>query len=385
MKIKLSQLLVWIIIIIFGINFLSQITGIVINELVYFVIVLFYMFYINKRTDKTFGIKIVFIISYITYGILLLIFNNSGIGSVYTVLTGIVVAFAFQEVVFTKSQKNVLILILLIGNVYWGVMSNGWYEKYMNALKLSQSIVNPNGVGYFICFSYIYIFILLYHKKNIFVQIFKAFGFIWSIAGILNVHARMALVMFLVFFIMAFLMTKIKKKTIVKRLIKISLIVSIITEIVFPVIYIMLYIAGFAKQYLYMGIAEKGLYSGRERIWINAFMGMTNIKDWLFGVGSKMDYWEGHSLNMHNNAMHLLVVFGILGLIAYFGFLIYLIYKEFDFNNYSHVQLLLIIFFIVILFGGSSDVMLFYNDFMLFVFVPLGISLNKNYLARYVK
>lgn len=379
MKISVSQLLVWIIIFIFGVNFLNQITGIQINEFFYFILVFGYMFYSNKKTDKDFLINLIFIVSYIVYGVLLLTFNNSGIGSIYTVLTGIVVTFAFQNIFFTKMQEVVLMIILLTGNIYWTYMSDGWYEKYLNVLKTDQGIVNPNGVGYFICFSYIYIFILLWNKRGIVFNIFKLSAFIWSLNGILNVHARMAMGMFLLFFLISFVVLKIKKVSVIKKIIKLSLIISIVVEIIFPFIYIFMYKAGIGNQYLYMGVTEKGLYSGRQRIWISAFQGMNNVKDWLFGVGSRMDYWQGHSLNMHNNAMHLLVVFGILGLVAYFGFLLYIVFKYFNFEECSKVQLLLMCWFIVIMIGGCSDVMLFYNDFMLLVFVPLGIALNKNY------
>lgn len=180
MKISVSQFLVWIIIFIFGVNFLNQITGIQINEFFYFILVFGYMFYINKKTDKDFLINLIFIVTYIVYGVLLLTFNNSGIGSIYTVLTGIVVTFAFQNIVFTKMQEFVLMIILLTGNIYWTYMSDGWYEKYLNVLKTDQGIVNPNGVGYFICFSYIYIYLFYCGTKEelclIFLSCLHLFG-----------------------------------------------------------------------------------------------------------------------------------------------------------------------------------------------------------------
>lgn len=103
------------------------------------------------------------------------------------------------------------------------------------------------------------------------------------------------------------------------------------------------------------------------------------IPELLFGIGSKHDFWKEGLLNMHNNAMNLLVVVGVVGLIIYFAYLIMYINRCFDFANASELQWQCLIFFICIVFEGTTDITLFYNAFLAFYFIPLGVALNKNY------
>lgn len=384
-NIKLSGLLNWILIIIFSINLISQILGIAFNELIYLFFSILLLLSANIKIDKFFMRKLIFVLFFAAYGVVLLIVNNSGIGSVYTVLTGWVVIMAYQKVKFTQRQKLYLFIVFLLDNIFWNINSVTWYDKYIDEMRVGRTIVNPNGVGYYICFTCIFIWIMLAQKKSWKVNIFKYALTVWSVVGILNVHARMALAIFVMYYALVFVLNiKFFKKRI-KSIVGLIYIAAVGLEIFFPTIYIYLYRMGFASSYLYMGIAEKGLYSGRESIWLNAFNDMTSLSNWLIGMGSKQDYWQGHALNMHNNAMHLLVVFGVIGLIVYFCFLFYFIRTEFNYKKYTDVQLKFLIFFLVLLIGGVSDTMLFYNNFMLIVFVPIGIATNNKYIKDSVQ
>lgn len=82
---------------------------------------------------------------------------------------------------------------------------------------------------------------------------------------------------------------------------------------------------------------------------------------------------------MHNNAMNLLVVVGILGLIWFLIFLYREIFGEYDINRVSLWQTYMLIFFICVLVEGVSDITIFYNEFLLYIYMPLGIACNRNY------
>ena len=141
----------------------------------------------------------------------------------------------------------------------------------------------------------------------------------------------------------------------------------------------MLYKSGIGTKIKFFGLAEKGLYSGRESIWQNAFSAIKTIPEALFGIGSKHDFWKTDLLNMHNNAMNLLVVVGITGMVVYFVYLIMYINKKFDFENALGFQWQCLVFFICTIVEGTSDITLFYNPFLGFYFIPLGIALSRNY------
>ena len=168
-----------------------------------------------------------------------------------------------------------------------------------------------------------------------------------------------------------------------RSIIKTFLYFSIGLEIIFPFIYLLLYKSGIGSKIKLFGLAEKGLYSGRETIWQSAFDAIQTIPEFLFGIGSKHDFWKEGLLNMHNNAMNLLVVVGMVGLIIYFAYLIMYINRWFDFANASELQWQCLIFFICIIAEGTTDITIFYNPFLVYYFVPLGIALNKNYTKLY--
>ena len=140
-----------------------------------------------------------------------------------------------------------------------------------------------------------------------------------------------------------------------------------------------MYKSGIGSKIVMFGLAEKGLYSGRESIWLNAFKEMDNLPSVLFGIGSEHDFWKGNVLNMHNNAMNLIVVIGLLGLLLYFGYLVKYILESFDFSRATNFQWQCLIFFICIIVEGATDITLFYNPFLAYYFIPLGIALSDNY------
>lgn len=195
--------------------------------------------------------------------------------------------------------------------------------------------------------------------------------------GCYNVRARMALATLIVFIFVNYIVEKFPKRRV--GIAKVFLIGAVALEIIFPIVYLWMYQKGIGSDMTMFGLAEKGLYSGRQRIWQAAFDVMTDIPQILFGIGSKHDFWAGHVLNMHNNAMNLYVVIGLVGLVLYFGYLITYIFRTFDFKSASKLQWQCLIFFICIVMEGTTDITLFYNSFLAYYFIPLGVALNSRY------
>lgn len=334
-----------------------------------------------RGIDVNYLRQYVFILGFALYGIVVTTIIGGGYGGPLTIITGLMVLYAAQVIKFDKVDISILVIVMLISIGYWLYRSPTYYSEFFyNNWRGDQSLTNSNGVGHYLAYQSSFIFIIMSLSSKKWIQIAKwiiAGGCVW---GCYNVRARMALVT-LVLFLVSNIIIKIVYKY-KKQFVKLLLYFSVIFEICFPLIYLMLYTYGFGTDIEFFGLAEKGLYSGREDIWAAAFNAINTVPEALFGIGSNQDFWKEGLLNMHNNAMNLLVVVGITGLVIYFGYLIQYINKKFDFENASDLQWQCLLFFICILFEGASDITIFYNAFLAYYFVPLGIALSKKYAIQ---
>lgn len=333
----------------------------------------------SKRIINIYYIKqYIFLISFAIYGIIVAFFTKGGVGAPITIITGLIVVYAAQELKLERVDIAILIVAILLSLVYWIYKSPTYYNDFFyNHWKGDGSYTNSNGVGHYLAYECSLIYIIMSTSSKRWVRWLKYFLAILCVYGCINVKARMAVMTLILFLFINVIILCFHKYRI--QIVKLCLNGAIALEIIFPFLYLNLYKIGFGKDIKMFGLSEKGLYSGREEIWKNAFNAMTSLKSIIFGIGSKHDFWIGHPLNMHNNAMNLLVVVGSIGVIVYFFYLIIYIYRNFDFYNASNIQWQCLIFFICILIEGTTDITLFYNNFLAYYFIPLGIALNKNY------
>lgn len=335
------------------------------------------VFFSSKNISQTYVRQYLFIISFAFYGIIVALITEGGFGGALTIVTGLMVLYASQQIKFDKYDIAILAIVMLISIAYWVYKSPTYYSEFFyNQWKGDNTYTNSNGVGHYLAYEGSFLFMILSIGTKRWMKWAKWGLVIICLWGCYNVKARMALVT-LFLFIFVNLIAKNKKYR--KGIVKSFLIFSIILEVIFPFIYLLLYKSGIGNTIKFFGLAEKGLYSGREQIWKSAFDTMNTLPSIMFGIGSKHDFWKEGLLNMHNNAMNLLVVVGVLGLIVYFVYLVIYINKKFDFINASEIQWQCLIFFICIMVEGTTDITIFYNPFLTFYFVPLGIALNKNY------
>lgn len=335
--------------------------------------------FITKREVNFFVIKqYLFIEILVLYGIIVAVATGGGIGGVLTIVTGLMVCYAAQEIEFGKNDIILLVVAMCISIAYWLYRSPNYYTIFIyNRAKGDGSYTNSNGVGYYLAYECSYMFMLMSLSRKKWIKRGKWFLMAVCIWGCYNVRARMALATLIVFIFVNYIVEKFPKRRV--GIAKVFLIGAVALEIIFPIVYLWMYQKGIGSDMTMFGLAEKGLYSGRQRIWQAAFDVMTDIPQILFGIGSKHDFWAGHVLNMHNNAMNLYVVIGLVGLVLYFGYLITYIFRTFDFKSASKLQWQCLIFFICIVMEGTTDITLFYNSFLAYYFIPLGVALNSRY------
>ena len=336
------------------------------------------VFFSRKKIDVDYIRQYLFIILFSMYGIIVATFTGGGYGGPITIITGLMVCYAIESMKFDKHDVYLIVICCIMSIIYWIIRSPGYYDEFFyNQWKGDGTLTNANGVGYILCYQGSFLFIILsLSKKKVLKKLKWVIGFL-CLFGCYNVRARMAIISLAFFLGCSLLIQLFPPKRI--RFIKIILILSVLLEIIFPFIYVILYKSGFGSSIVFFGLSEKGLYSGREAIWIKAFDAIQSLPDLLFGIGSHQDFWKDKTLNMHNNAMNLLVVVGLVGMCVYYVYLIRYIFRKFDFKNASMLQWQCMVFFVGVVIAGATDITLFYNQFLAYYFIPLGISLNSNY------
>lgn len=336
------------------------------------------VFFSSKSIDRNYIKQYLFVGGFAIYGIVVTTVTGGGYGGSITIITGLIVLYSSQKIKFDRFDISILVIAMLISIGYWLYRSPTYYSEFFyNQWKGDNTYTNSNGVGHYLAYQCSFLFIIMSLSSKRWIQCAK-----WILAGLClwgcyNVRARMALGTLFLFLLVNIIAKKAYKYR--KRIIKTFLYFAIALEIIFPFIYLILYKSGIGSQIRSFGLAEKGLYSGREIIWQRAFDAIQTIPDVLFGIGSKQNFWKEGLLNMHNNAMNLLVVVGVVGLIIYFVYLILYINRKFDFENATEFQWQCLIFFICVIFEGTTDITIFYNPFLAYYFIPLGIALNRNY------
>ena len=346
----------------------------------YFLLILSLLIVFMSRwhMDVNYVKQYVFIFAFAMYGIIVALFTGGGYGGPLTIITGLMVLYAAQEIKFDRLEINLLVIVMLISIAYWLYRSPTYYNEFFyNQWKGDNTYTNSNGVGHYLAYQCSYMFIIMSQSAKKWIRYTKwilAAACVW---GCYNVRARMALITFLLF-LLSNIIIRIGYKY-KKQFVKFFLYFSVLFEIIFPLIYLLLYKYGIGTEIKFFGLSEKGLYSGRESIWQATFNAMETIPEILFGIGSKHNFWKENLLNMHNNAMNLFVVVGLVGLSIYFIYLLRYINRKFDFKNASELQWQCLLFFICIMFEGASDITIFYNPFLAYYFVPLGIALSVHY------
>ena len=376
-----NKIISWLFTILFILLNIQQIIGWKIQWL-FFILPCILLFLVRCRhLNKEYICEYFFIISLFGYVLIAAFLRHKGYGASLTLVSGLMVFATYKNICLSKKQMVCMTLVMFVPLFYWLIRSPFWYNLWeYNRWKGLEELKNPNMVGRVINYTSMLLFAFLENAKKQWIKKGRWILLFLGIWGTYNVRARMSMVVSCCFLLGACLMN-IKIFTNALK-IKTAFLLSVLLEGLFPLVYLTMYKIGFGVGWKFAGTSAKGLYSGRQEIWMNAFEAMTGAKEIFLGMGSENDFWVGHSLNMHSNFMNLLVVYGVIILILYWGYLGYLFFRKYDYKHSTKMQDLLLLFFICVLVEGTTEITIFYNEFILYTFMPLGMAFNKKFVFR---
>ena len=255
---------------------------------------------------------------FLAYGIFSILNTNGGIGSLLGFAFVPLYVCGLEKIVFTRKAKRSF-LILFVGFILVLSVTASYITNNYSWTK--NNFISPNtyGLTCSFCFMYAYIFMLgleFRHKK-----LFTWLLFALTIYVNYELDCRTAMYTSLLFFFAISFVPSIFLK---KRFLMTVIIVLLILPFVFPIIYVNFYTSGVDLK---LPFTDKSLYTGRELIWSMFFSHMgSNLKNWLIGVGSKVpiyvDTGRSQSQHLHNNTLALLTIFGIIGTLMTYSYLL---------------------------------------------------------------
>lgn len=315
-----------------------------------------------KGVKKTTVIYLLLVTVYLLISIMV---SDGGFGSVVTFLVPLFLFIYLSKANFTIAQMKLvrcMCVVLFLYEIYYSLRYAENYRLY------ALSDINPNTIGMYIMFSFM-IWSSLADLKNKVSRIFFFIGLFLALYGMYNCESRgtsFALLTYSLFLV-------IPSKFISAKRIMLATIVITVVGTAFPFIYIALY-----KNNINFEMFGKTLYTGREGIWLNMFEAMNdNFSAQIFGLGSKIELWEEHSLNVHNNYFNIIVNFGIIGFVLYFYFILKVMsvisrqYKDSTVYKFS------MMFVSSVLLLGFSETTSLWSVIFIFAYISIGLAYGK--------
>lgn len=279
-------------------------------------------------------------------------FNDTGIGSITTIINLYIIILLSQNIKLEIKTKKIIFGMILIFNIIF--------------IFLDNSIYNPNTIAYLlVCMSIIgsNVFNNKKIQKIIFLSIICL--------AIYFTESRTSLIVELFILLMNIFDIKfIKNKKIYKKIILLLLVLSI------AFIYIYIYMWN-NKITISMGnFSEKNFYSGRQFIWNEV---LTSLKgNMLFGLGSNYQLKSFSSFNTHNSLLGILSIHGIVTFTIFTYSFYKCIVKMNDNDNTNDIKNNMIIGIIAILMVSWFENSLIQPIFQMYLFVILLIGNNEN-------
>lgn len=312
---------------------------------------------------------IIFFCISMIYMILSLILTRGGIGSCLTFIIPIIWLFVIEKMYVSFYMIKVIRMLSLTTMimVFWHSLKyagKNIYTVYTN--------VNANTMGMISLYACCLFLALSINEgvKFIFEEMLCFF-----IEGMImiNCSSRMSLIAMLLFIIFSL----IPSCVITKKRWKMLFLFIVIMGTLVPYVYLALY-----KRGIELTLFGKSLYTGREYIWANMFFLMNkNPIFYLVGMGSKATVWN-NAMNIHNNYFNMVVNFGIIGYLLFFGYLYRKIGSIRIKRESKNQQLLLTMFFVnVLVYGFTETTSLWAFSFVL-AYLGLGLALNQSFVEQ---
>lgn len=302
-----------------------------------------------------------FVIIFTIYLAIALNISDGGIGSVFTFLIPVLMLFSYRNALFSLPQEKIikcacsLILVFLLFESI--IYHSDWYYYRFNA-------INPNTMGMYSAFALMTWFSLTEVKKANRVKMLTLSAISITAMFFYESRATMAITILYILVILLFDRFIQKKEVMILSLCTIAVGVSI------PFLYLALYHNGVEFEFL-----GKSLYTGRELIWTSMIAKLNNSTAWLFGLGSKVTYWNETVTNVHNNYFAAIIDFGVIGFILYFGLLLRNLIKISHYEDTRIRKLVLqFVFFCLVL--GFTEVTTFYSTIYPLSLLGIGWALS---------
>lgn len=279
-------------------------------------------------------------------------FNDTGIGSITTIINLYIIILLSQNIKLETKIKKIIFGIIIIFNIIFIFTDN--------------SIYNLNTVAYLlVCMSIIGINFLNNKKiqKIIFLSIICII--------IYFTESRTSLIAEIFILLMnIFNIEFIKNKKIYKKIILLLLLLSIVF------IYIYIYMWNNQITITLGNFSEKNFYSGRQFIWNEV---LTALKEnVLFGLGSNYELESFSSFNTHNSLLGILSIHGIITFTIFLCLFYKCIVKMNDIDKMNNIKSNMIIGIIAILVVSWFENSLIQPIFQMYLFMILLIGNNEN-------
>lgn len=256
---------------------------------------------------------IFYILAFTCYMFISLYYNNGGIGSMLIFGSSILSLELLKNINFNLSIKKyfqtfttAMVVLLFIASFQYNGDKGFDYE----------GLVNPNSIALLANYCFCIYTCLSNLRTNKIIVL--ALGII-TLFTVINCEARGALLAFFSFI----LLINIPQKLLTPKLLIFASVVIVAIGTLTPFIYLNLYEQNQQLQF----VLNKPLFTGRQRIWIEAFnLFGENGWNWILGIGSKVKVWD-FVTNLHNLYATIIVDFGFIGYLFYFGYIFRFIVK----------------------------------------------------------
>ena len=307
--------------------------------------------------------ELIFVILFAIYLGVAIKINNGGIGSIFTFLIPVLMLISYKNSIFSKKQESIvkhtcviIILFLLIESI---IYHGDWYYYRFNA-------INPNTMGMYGAFSLMTWFAFADLKKND--RIKAIILSILVLVSMILYESRATMAITIMYVIVVFYFEKfIQKKTVI-----ISSLCIMIIGVLIPFIYLSLFTNG-----IEFTILGKSLYTGRELIWASMISKLNSSIGWLFGLGSNVTYWNDTVTNVHNNYFAVIIDFGIIGFVLYFGLLMKTLISIDHYEN-PQIRRLVLQFIFFVMFLGFTEVTTLYSTIYPLSLLGIGWASSMN-------
>ena len=270
----------------------------------FFVLISIWLLSVNYFTATDFIILVINILS-----LLITIAFFPGTGVALNFLNLLLCFMIFNKVGFSEKAVTITRLMLIVGILSFLITSTYSIEwDWVSFYDKNGSLINNNTVSLILVALYIHLSTFLLKKKKKWRYILVIGLFAFCVVSVNVLGCRSAMLFFLLYSILILLRKKILER---EKSVRKLCIVFLIISFCLPIVYLFLY-----NQIGNFEIMGKSFFSGREKVWSEAYQ-QIKISP-LFGSGTKfvIDYGKDVTESTHNMLLGLWKNLGIIPMIS---------------------------------------------------------------------